>query len=267
MPITGTPDAEEPEFQQLKLADGFSVYASPLASRETSFIYKEIFQDGCYDVARLPPDAFAVDAGAHIGLFTLYIKARYPSARILALEPAPATFAAFQRNMALHGVAGVDAHQCGLGRDDARQTLVFYPRLPGNATFFEADKRRFVETMKQAKPVLELLAAREEVDVEVRRLSGFLRRIPGLARIDLLKIDVEGGEVAVLEGLDEDQWELVCNVVLEVYNHDGGLGRLRALLEARGFRVEEQRAKWASQTTEVYIVVGRRESDEVAGGC
>jgi hypothetical protein len=62
----------------------------------------------------------------------------------------------------------------------------------------------------------------------------------GVERIDLLKMDVEGAEFAVLEGLDEEHWGMVRNVVLEISDigNEGALARMRGLLERRGFVVE-----------------------------
>lgn len=56
-------------------------------------------------------------------------------------------------------------------------------------------------------------------------------------QIDLLKVDVEGDELAVLEGVSKDDWPRIRQVAVEV--HDS-LGRLKAtvsLLERAGFAV------------------------------
>jgi FkbM family methyltransferase len=48
-----------------------------------------------------------VDAGANIGLATLFIKQRFPRARIIAFEPDPLAFAALQRNIRANALQGV----------------------------------------------------------------------------------------------------------------------------------------------------------------
>lgn len=83
--------------QLVEFAPGFSAYAGGV--EETRFIYKEIFQDHAYNVAELPEDAFIIDAGANVGMFTLYMKKKYPSSTILAFEPAPETFDALSENV------------------------------------------------------------------------------------------------------------------------------------------------------------------------
>lgn len=57
----------------------------------------------------------------------------------------------------------------------------------------------------------------------------------GLARVDLLKVDVERGEAAVLAGVSDRHWPLVRQVAAEV--HAPARAGVEALLRARGFEV------------------------------
>ncbi len=56
-----------------------------------------------------------------------------------------------------------------------------------------------------------------------------------LARVDLLKIDCEGFELDVLEGLRAEHWPRVRQVVVEVNDQDGRADRIEALLRDHGF--------------------------------
>ena len=65
---------------------------------------KEIFSENCYyleiesfDDAQDKP--VIVDAGAHIGMATLYYKMLFPHARILAFEPVPYNFKILEKNI------------------------------------------------------------------------------------------------------------------------------------------------------------------------
>ncbi|KAG5913497.1 hypothetical protein E4U42_001112 [Claviceps africana] len=253
--------------QKMQLADDFSVYANAGAEFETRFIYKEIFRDGCYDVGPLPADAVVVDAGANIGLFSLYIKGRIPGARVTAFEPAPETAGTLRRNLALHGRDDVTVHECALGERDCAMTLTYFPNMPGNSSLnndgIDAKVRRALADNPE-HPVARLRVARRPVEVAVRRLSGFLRDMEGLDRIDLLKIDVEGAEMDVLAGLDDEHWALVRNLVLEICDIDnagrpGAVAAAEKMLEARGFRVARQRAEWATEDLPMYTLTARRE--------
>ncbi|KAK2616730.1 hypothetical protein QQS21_000342 [Conoideocrella luteorostrata] len=244
--------------QKVELPDGFAVYASSGATMETKFIYKEIFQDKCYDIASFPKDAFMIDAGGNIGMFSLYMKKQYPSAKIMAFEPAPDTFKTFQQNMKLHNISDVEVHQCGLGRDNSEETLTFYPHMPGNSTLYVDDKDEQMKSVDSEHEVVKLLKTSEQVRVDIKRLSVFLNRIPDLKRIDLLKIDVEGAELDVLHGLDEEHWHLVENVALEICDNNGDLVKVETLLLSKGFQVSKSLAEWAPKELPMYMVVAKR---------
>jgi hypothetical protein len=58
-------------------------------------------------------------------------------------------------------------------------------------------------------------------------------------RIDLLKVDVESAEVAVLRGIDAALWRRISRVVVEVSHYlPDGLAEVTDLLTAHGMRVE-----------------------------
>jgi hypothetical protein len=59
---------------------------------------------------------------------------------------------------------------------------------------------------------------RETVSTPVRPLSLLIDE-NGVKNIDLLKVDVEGGEAEVLRGIREDHWPIIRQAVVEV--HDG----------------------------------------------
>lgn len=70
-------------------------------------------------------------------------------------------------------------------------------------------------------------------------------RTHALERIDLLKIDAEGAEEAVLEGIRTEDWERIRQVVVEVHDVDGRLERMTARLRSLGFHVVAEREDWA----------------------
>jgi len=204
---------------------------------EARWQYEEIFDHGCYDDIRLPDDALVLDVGANIGLFTYFLKRRYPSARVRAFEPMPETVRALRRNVARHGLTGVSIEECALGNEPEDRALFFYyPLAPGNSTRYPADKELQIAVLSRLGPAEYVRShyVGEPVHVPVERLSSHL--VPG-ERVHLVKIDVEGAELDVLRGVDPAHWPSIDQLVLEVQDLDGRMDAVGALLRGHGFDV------------------------------
>ncbi|KWK58480.1 non-ribosomal peptide synthetase [Burkholderia ubonensis] len=255
---------------------------------ETEYLYQEIFVDHAYGShgIRLPDDACVFDVGANIGMFSIYVSHRCVRPVIHAFEPIPAIYAVLARNLARHAPAAV-LHRIGLSSRTHDETFTFYPgysTMSGEARYADAEAE--VAVIKQylrnqqavpqaavsagATALLEnadvLLADRfreERVECRLDRLSDVIRR-EGIARIDLLKIDVQRAEADVLAGIDAEHWPLIAQVVMEVHDGagtstEGRLGELVDLLEARGFRVEIEQGELLHGTDRYNLYAQRAE--------
>jgi FkbM family methyltransferase len=220
------------EVRLVEFPGGLRMFTS--SAMEARFLHDEIFGNDCYQVT-LPAEPLVIDVGANIGMFTLYVKRRYPTARVLAFEPASATAAIFRRNVALHQLRDVILHEVALGAAaEASAPFTYYPALPGNST-------RYPERKVLAKAALgrcytprvaERLYRGTTTTVRVEALAAYLA---DGQPVDLLKIDAEGAELDVLRGIGPAQWPLIRQVCAEVHDTDGTLAVLGDLLESHGF--------------------------------
>ncbi|MEP3036164.1 MAG: FkbM family methyltransferase, partial [Pseudoruegeria sp.] len=58
----------------------------------------------------------------------------------------------------------------------------------------------------------------------------------GISKIDFLKIDTEGAELDVLDGLTPQDWKMVKQVAIEVQDKDGRLKKIKRRLKRAGFK-------------------------------
>lgn len=108
--------------------------------------------------------------------------------------------------------------------------------------------------------LLHRAAARATVRERKRRLVS--------GPIDLVKIDVEGAELTVLQGIDDADWRRIFQLVVEVHDLDGRLQYIIALLREKGFvSIEVEKEAWAShELLCIRTVFASKAGREGAGG-
>lgn len=146
-------------------------------------VYQEVVLDKDYELDLGFTPKAVVDAGANIGLSSIYYANRYPSARIIAIEPEPSNFAMLERNVALY--TQITSIRAALWNRDGLIHLSnpLGGREPWNKWGATISERGAGELVRA---------------VTVRSLVSQFK----LSRIDLLKVDIEGSEVEVFSACD-----------------------------------------------------------------
>lgn len=164
-----------------------------------------------------------IDLGANIGLASLYFANRYPSCRLLAVEPHPGTYGILVRNLK----ALVDSGRCKTlqaavwGR---KQSLVADPtHTPDHHSAFvtieAADGQSSQQTMA-GLPMLEIIAESK------------------FETIDLLKVDIEGAEVELFSG--DPRWlKQVGAIAIEFHKDSRQTSGFDQLMEQYQFSIYE----------------------------
>jgi FkbM family methyltransferase len=122
-----------------------------------------------------------LDVGANCGAASVYFSRAYPDAQVFAVEPAAAAHALLVANTA--GLPNVHPFHVGLHDHDAEVPLYSGAQGPGASSIHPSEL-----TTDEVEPV-QLRSARAWVAEQ------------GIDRIDVLKVDTEGCEVAILEDL------------------------------------------------------------------
>ena len=227
---------------------------------ETEYQYREIFSQESYlqHGVTLHRDMCVFDVGANIGMFTLFVAERCPGARIYAFEPIAEVCQSLRINAELYGT-DVKVFDYGLADEEREEFFTVYPRqsmMSGSSRHADRayEKEVIKRSMRYEQPESaggmelllaqadELLDKRFEERTEQCRLRNLstVMRAESIDRIDLLKVDVQGAEMEVLCGIDEDDWTRIGQIVLEVHDRKetasaGRLEIVRDLLERHEF--------------------------------
>jgi FkbM family methyltransferase len=132
---------------------------------------------------RSRPGATVLDLGAHIGLFSVHMaRAVGPTGRVISFEPAPHTAAVLRRTIGLNGLASVVS---------VRQAAVSGRR--GEVELFETG-----DECSNASSLVPTDRTRGSVRVAATTLDDLVH--DEQLTVAVVKMDIEGAELAALEG-------------------------------------------------------------------
>ena len=184
-------------------------------------VIEHVFIAGEYDW--LPPHAprTIVDLGANIGATARYFLANVPGARVIALEPDPGNHALLAENVAAFGDRA-DARRAAVWSRDTTIRLVRGEFLDGSEWTYQA-KEHPDDSLPPvpAKSVPTIMAE------------------AGLDTVDLLKIDIEGGELELFGNGSPEWLGRVRNISIELHGDDCEQAFFRAM-EPYDYRLERR---------------------------
>jgi FkbM family methyltransferase len=264
------------------LANGLAVYGRPPANARA--IHRQAVDDYFRPDFQFRPSMTVVDVGANIGMFSLEVLKRCGGdVRLLAVEPAPEPFASLERNIReLFPASRVTLLRCALADRFGQATFYYRPRMPAISSLQSktpGDSEVLFEGVLQAPPAecralfprfprtlrkaflhigTRWIAAKVvETPCAVETVSRVLRE-HGIERVDFLKIDVEGAELDVLRGIEQDDWPKIQRLAVEVHDLDGRVQTIRGMLERAGFEHFEVSQEWPFAGTEIWMLHARR---------
>ena len=263
--------------RQYELPNGMVIIH--LNKNETDFVYQEIFEEQSYlrhGISINDGDCI-FDVGANIGLFTLFIAQEYKDAAIYAFEPIPPIFEILRLNTALYNsFNNICLFDYGLSSEIKTEKFTYYPYVSvisgcyaNNTDEQEVIKLTLLnqqeiaanETELSNEDMNDILTQRlqsQDFSCHLKTISEVIRE-NGITQIDLLKIDVEKSELDVLAGIEEDDWQKIRQIVVEVHDIDRRLESMTVLLENHGYNLGIEQDTLLKDTG-LYTIYAIRES-------
>ncbi len=174
---------------------------------------------------RLNQGDVVVDVGANIGCYSvLAAKAVGPKGRVIAVEPSGATYACLLHNLSLNGLQNVSCRHAAV----ADQT--------GEAVLHIGNDPLFASLWTEVAGHKQSGATETVATISLRDLMA----AEGLSRIDMLKMDCEGAEHAIIAGIDGALAGRIAQISLELHPLPGQDGTAAiAHLRSLGYRVRQ----------------------------
>jgi len=163
------------------------------------YLINEIFLNNEYNFKADTDKPVILDCGSNVGVSIMYFLSLYPNAEITGFEPDPHIFRALKQNMTQNNL-NVTLENVALCSEDC--TIPFYVNDGFGALTGSIINER---------------GGNNKIDVDGKRLSQFISKYK---KIDLIKIDIEGAEIGVLDDLcASNTLGLADNYVVE-YHHN-----------------------------------------------
>jgi FkbM family methyltransferase len=150
--------------------------------------------------ADLKPHLF-VDLGANIGLTSLWLARRYGCDQLIAVEPSPTNAALARKNLE-NGPFAARVVEAAAGSKDGTALFDAGPSPTNGRVVGENPAQNADQSSQYA--------------VRVLSMESILRDLPEATPIDLIKIDIEGGEQSLLDS-NTDWLQRVQTMIIEFH--------------------------------------------------
>jgi FkbM family methyltransferase len=174
-------------------------------------IFDEVVIDNSYDLTKITfsPDTI-IDCGAHVGLFTLIASNKYPSATLLAFEPATANCKLIDQLVSSNGLPLKLVRKAVSDREG---TATFYTHNSHSGTlgtaFSELTTSQTVETVDLLAVIRPMTDSKLllKMDIEGEELNVLPSIIPFLPNTTAIFFETHGGQIS---------WDTITTLLIEV---------------------------------------------------
>ena len=243
--------------RKTKLQNNSEIYC--LSSLEAQMLSKHI--DGYLDdFINIEEGDVVVDVGANIGMLGFTLSEKFKNIEILSFEPIKEIYDILESNAKLSKNYKFKTYNVGLSNTNRKANFTYYPYMPSLSNSNPKIWENHTDLIKAVKgslneapsnwwwskmipqflfPLIVRFLTRNKKDVTcyLKTLSTIIKENK-IKKIDLLKIDCEGNELDVIEGIEEVNWDIIKQIVVEVHDIDNRLFYIQDLLRNKGYNLK-----------------------------
>jgi FkbM family methyltransferase len=218
---------------------------SPACLDDARFIIREIFAEQVYRQPgfELHPADTILDVGSDVGVFAHWAAPQIPQGRMICIEPSSAA-GRFEHSLAQNGITNVRLHRCAASAPSSTLEIIDHPQFAGLNRSSHFQQPAFTRLLLAYFQKKEDQGSAQARTVPCRSLEEIMAE-ENLSQCDLLKMDCEGGEFAILEHTSRQVLRRFRRIMMEfyVYHSTHSLRKLIDRFEADGFAVRVKK-KW-----------------------
>lgn len=204
------------------------------APDEVQFLYQKIYVEREYGelIEPVAKSATIVDVGANVGVFARWATKAFPESQFIAFEPIPPLYDCLVQNLRSCDRAIKEAVGCN-NNTIKMEFLPEYTMLSGKDA--SVGQKQYVEAASPERRPLVEKAFANPLTFEIPSTT-LETALADVGEIGLLKVDVEGMEKDVFDGIGDTVWPKIQQIVAEVHVVDSRLQELTSTFESKGFR-------------------------------
>ena len=207
----------------LELGNGLK-FVSEVHSRWVVFsLLREQLVDHIYTkLYELKKGDTVVDAGAHIGVFTVFAaKSVGDDGEVIAIEPEKKNLGSLRKNIEINSLDNVAVVPKGLWDGRSKKRLYLTRSSVGHSLIHSSDKTE---------------------EIEVDTLDNILEGL-GVSKVDFIKMNIEGAEIQALRGMKKTLKSSGVKLIIEAHHLVNRVPTYKIIipwLERAGFDVHEE---------------------------
>jgi len=184
-----------------KLPENFFMLLNPAEHIQQQLFWYGYYEKELGDLIKkvLRPGDVFLDIGANIGYFSLLVSNNVPNARVISFEPVQYLFQKLEENISVNNIKNIMAIKAAAGEIDEEKEI-----------FISGSDNLGMSSFQQP----ENYSGKKE-KVKVVRIDDWFHT-SHLSKVDVIKLDVEGSELAALKGMNDILTQFKPLLIIEI---------------------------------------------------